>query len=297
MAQPLARNLGLEVHVADLLDPRRWVERYFWPVVDNAAATPHPRLAGKTMLDAVPPASIANALASSLASMSRHVGIDFALVRHRAPPVEDGARQGDDYDVLDDRLPYVGSRVSGIGYQLHLPPNVVSVSRVRGVVFGEAIVDVDADDADTGEIVAVNRQQGAFVVRPATVSPISAGGAWANLIRFAREIQAFWAVDYVTGYVSAISGRAGYVPADLADYVCLDAGIQLLNMLGTMATKGVSSTSLGFDGFSKSVSLQASAMYGVNSALEKVFIDRMQRIDLEHARSHYRGIQVCRYGG
>lgn len=294
---PFARNFGLEVHIADVLDARRWRDLYFWPVLDNLAAVPHPRLAGKTMLDAIPPAGITNALASSFASMSRHVGIDFALVRHTMPPLADGARLGDDYDVVDDRLPYVRSRLSAQGYQLSLPPNVVSVSRVRGVLFGDTLLDIDADDTDTGEIVPVNRAQGAYHVRPNTLTTTVQGGWWTMLAAFSATVPAFWAVDYVTGYVSAISGRAGYVPADLADYACLDAGIQLLNMAGTMATKGVSSTSLGFDGFSKSVSLQASAMYGVNSALEKAFTDRMQRIDLEHARAHYRGIQVGRFGG
>lgn len=291
----LARNMGTEVPIMDALDARRWVEVYFWPVVDNLAMVPHPREAGKTLLDAIPPRAISVALASALSQVERRVNVEFGVVRHRAEPVTDGSVQGVDYDAVAERLPLTPSNWTPTGYRLQLPRNVVQVSRVRGLFLGNTVVDIDPTDSTTGTLTWIDRGAGILTVRPGTEQTIAATATPMLWYYSSLPIGAFWGVDFVTAFAGA-TGRIGMIPAELADYIGMEAGIRLLNQVGTMQTKGVSSTSLGFDGFSKSVSLQASAMYGVNSSLEAVYKDAMARIDLEKARWFYHGSTVMGYG-
>lgn len=289
----LARNMGTEVPIMDVLDARRWVEVYFWPVVDNLAMVPHPREAGKTLLDAIPPRAISVALAAALSQVERRVNVQFGLIRYRSQPVDDGAVQGIDYDAIAERLPLTHADPTGTGLRLQLPRDVVQVSRIRGVFLGTTVVDIDPTDSDTGQVTWLDRGAGLLTVYTTASQQVSVPVLY--LHTHGASIPAFWAVDYVTGLTS-VTGRTGMIPAELADYVGMEAGIRLLNQVGTMQTKGVSSTSLGFDGFSKSVSLQASAMYGVNSSLETVYKDAMGRIDLDKARWFYHGSTVVGYG-
>jgi hypothetical protein len=295
----LARNMGTEVPIMEVLDARLWVERYFWPVVDNLAMVPHPREAGKTLLDAIPPRAISVALASALSQVERRVNVQFGLIRHRAQPIDDGAQQGIDFDAIAERLPLAPGNWTTTGVRLQLPRDIVQVTRVRGIYLGQTVVDIDPTDATTGIVTRIDYGAGLLAVRLApnwTPSGTASSLAWTSSWFTATvPVPAFWGVDYVTGYTSP-SGRLGMIPAELADYVGMEAGIRLLNQVGTMQTKGVSSTSLGFDGFSKSVSLQASAMYGVNSSLETVYKDAMARIDLDKCRWFYHGSTVVGYG-
>ena len=50
------------------------------------------------------------------------------------------------------------------------------------------------------------------------------------------------------------------------------------------------------DGVSRSIGLQASAIYGLNSALEHVFDELVKRIDFKALRLQKKGLRVIPYG-
>lgn len=294
---PSARDLGIDVPLAEVLDPVAWAQTHFWPVLETLRTTPDVRQAGRSLLDSLPAGAVAWALRAGLSHAATQMGLDFGLIRYAADAVGDGLVRGIDYDADASPLPYNPSARTSHGYQLALPGPVVSVSRVRWRLFGTTVLDIDADDTSTGTIQLLTPNSGEVLLRMPTATVIaSPAHFWPAMYAYSYTIPGAILVDWVSGRRSH-DGRLGYVPAALADYVRTWAAIRICNQAGTFSTRGVTSASISVDGISKSNNFQASAMYGVNSSLEAVYKEQLKDLDLHVIRRYIRGIGVYRYGG
>lgn len=292
-----ARDLGIDVPLAEVLDPVAWAETHFWPVLETLRTTADVRQAGRSLLDSLPAAAVAWALRAGLSHVATQIGVDFGIVRYAAAAVSDGLVRGVDFDADAKPLPYNPSARSSHGYQLQLPSAAVSVSRVRWQMFGSTVLDIDADDSSTGTIQITDPAKGAVLLRLPTSSSIApVVGFWPALYGYSYTVPGAILVDWIGGMRSH-GGQLGYVPAALADYVRTWAGIRICNQAGTFSTRGVTNASVSVDGISKSNSFQASAMYGVNSSLEAVYKEELKDLDLKAIRLYMRGFTVSRYGG
>lgn len=293
----LARDLGTDVAIQDVLDARKWAEAIFWPVLETMATTPDVRQKGKSLLDSLPAGAVSWALRAGLSTVETAIGITFGLLRYAGDPVTDGLTRGRDYDRIAPVQSFDPNARTPQGYRLRLAQHLIQVSRVRLRLFGQDLLDVDADDAATGSILITDPMTGEVLVRPPTNPSTSGEVGFISPLYFQlrHQIPGVVSVDYTTCPESA-TGRRGYVPAALADYVWLWAGVRICNQAGTFITRGVTSASIGIDNLSKSVSFQASAMYGVNSSLEAVYKEQMKGIDLAQLRRSLRGISFVPYG-
>lgn len=95
------------------------------------------------------------------------------------------------------------------------------------------------------------------------------------------EIPNFWEVTYESGFRK--------IPAEILDIAAKQAVLDIYNIVqDTSLGAGISSQSIGFDGFSQTVSTTASAMYGSLSAKSTQYQKDLEK-QLPLLRSHYRG--------
>lgn len=294
----LARDLGTDVPLPDVLDARKWAAAVFWPVLETLATSPDVRQLGKTLLDSLPAAAVSHALRAGLSVVELETGLTFGLMRYAGNPEADGLRRGPDYDATYAALPFDPDARTPQGYRLQLPPQLLAVSRVRFAAFGTTFLDVDADDADTGTIDVIDAASGAVLVRPPAQSTSVVAEGWHNPLYMTSRylVPGVIRVDFTTCPAS-LTGKRGHVPAALCDWVWLWAGVRVANQAGTFSTRGVTSASISVDGLSKSQSFQASAMYGVNSSMEALYKEQMKLIDLAKLGRAVRGFTVVGFGG
>jgi len=92
----------------------------------------------------------------------------------------------------------------------------------------------------------------------------------------------YWRMRYITGWDK--------VPADLLDFVCKFAAINVLNIIGDILYGvGLASIQLSLDGVSQSTPLTRSAQGGLFAGRVKTYIDELNN-SLPYLKSKYRGI-------
>jgi hypothetical protein len=292
-------SLGLSVPISEVLDPDLWLQRYAWPIIDSMKALWIASQA-KTAFEAIPKDVIRWHLRSALSELELQIGVPMGIRVVKGEPVDSGLVQGRDYDQVRPRLPFMTSEARRSWNKVDLPAGVISVQRVRAFFFNSLIWSISAAD-DNEEFIHLQwPEQGTLRLTPTnSVGLVLNADALLSLYQtlagYGRVVPNVWSVDYTMGPTDQL-GQPGMIETVLADWVGAKAGILLLNQAGVAQTKGLSSTSIGFDGFSRSVSLQASAMYGINSCLEKVYQDKLNGLDIKRIRLLKRGIQVRAYG-
>jgi len=174
---------------------------------------------------------------------------------------------------------------------------------VRGFYFGQIVWELSSTRGNINQVRLEAPVQGKARVLPINLSALlltpgfPGYGVFHTLMFGQHVIPDFWAVDYTMGPIDRHTGEPATVPAVLADWIYATAGIKILSMAGLAKSQGLSSTSTSFDGFSKSVGLQASAIYGLNSALEHVLEEHQKRIDWKRISLWQNGLRVLPYGG
>lgn len=314
MSRPDYRTLGLAVPVTEALDPKLWRERYAFGITLGPAERARPlaerieaakcRIAkkqcGATEQDVlddtvteIPDEVIRWHLRAALSELEIKLGVNMGIQVVRSEPLDAASGR---YDKLIGRLPYThGEAITW--FRIDLPDNnIISVERIRGFYYGTKVWEVSNDQRNRELIRVEWKRPGTLHILPINLQSIMVTqggnyGVWETIHLHRSPIPDFWAVDYTTGPVSR-NGEVGKIEAVLAHWVYAQAGIMLLSIGGLSASQGITSTSTGIDGLSKSVSLQASAMYGINSALETRLKEATDRIDWKRLRAAKRGLRV-----
>jgi hypothetical protein len=297
------RTLGLTCSVAEAIDPVKWRERYAWGVnlggsMDLKAALRRcgaDPAAFERFVDAIPTRVISWHLRSALSELEIKLGIPMGIRRFKCTPLDEGVEHGRDYDVLTEPIAYTPNAAQNY-LRFDLTPSVISVERIRGVLFGNVVYEWEQGGTDARiEIVDHVRGEVRVFLQPSatTIAP-SAIPALAPALGYGRTVPGFWRVDYTCGPWAKYEGRdePGRIELALADWIGLNAGVKLLSLAGTAAGGGIASGSLSIDGLSKSFGTTASAMYGLNSALEAVYKEHKDAIDWKSLRAYKNPMRV-----
>ncbi len=302
-----ARILGLSVPVTEVLDPKLWKERYAYGVLLGAVQSEWQKVnrGGDVRrelvkrIDEVPLEVIRWHLRAALSELEMKLGLPMGVVICKSKPVDDGLVVGRDYDKEVPRLPYTLSDNEN-WWRIDVPAGCISIERVRAYYFGTRIWEFSEAQGNLDLVRLVWPRHGVAHVLPTNlasiiVSPEGRGGIFNTVYANRTNVPDFWAVDYTLGPVSKQTGEVGHIEAVLANWVYCAAGILIHNLASMAVSKGITSSSVSMDGVSRSINLQASAMYGMSSALEHVFDEAMKRIDWKALRTHKRGIRVKSY--
>lgn len=314
--RPTPRTLGITVPVTDALDPALWRERYGFVLQQRLQST------GSSDLSSVCQAILNGAqddeddegvltdtvirwqLKVALSELQMKIGMPFSIQVCKALPIDEGLVKGMDYDQVVPRLPY---SMDGAleWYRMTLPGSVISVERIRAFYFNQQIWELSPSNNADVNIKLEWPRQGSVHVLPTEFTSVflgpgplgyGAGSVFQSIYQLHMPLPDFWAVDYTIGPVTR-DGQVGQLEAVLVDWVYCVAGIKLFSLEGIARSKGLSSASVSLDGVSRSVGLQASAIYGLNSALEHVLDEATKRINWKQIRASMRGLQVYLYGG
>lgn len=292
-------DIGRTVNVREVLDPQLWRERYAYGLPVGQSFDE--QAAAKALFAGLPDETIRWHLRSALSEAEMHLGVELGIEVLKARPVDPGLVQGRDYDRVVSRMPYTRSEESRF-FRIDLPIGpVISVERVRAYYWDTLVWEFSNSDP-AGNLENIHLEwdkSGSLHIVPANmqafmVTKSGTFGVWHTIRLSAEPIPAVWAVDYTVG--PHHKGKPGHVPAVLAHWCYSVAGILLLSVGGLAQSKGLSSTSLSIDGVSKSIGLQASAIYGINSALETALDNATKRIDWKKLRAAYgRGLRARMY--
>lgn len=98
------------------------------------------------------------------------------------------------------------------------------------------------------------------------------------------RIPNYWRVTYATGFER--------VPADILDAIGMASAIHILAILGDITMQpGVTSTSVGFDGFSQSISLARSGKDSLYGSRISLYGEQLQN-KMQEIKRNYRGIML-----
>lgn len=185
----------------------------------------------------------------------------------------------DSYDKIVKPLTYFSPR-SHHWLDFNFPwYQTICFSRLQGIVSNTTIVEVDTDwimiDPSSGFVQLVPFNQ----ARALTYL----GLVWVDSLRGAMEIPNFWHFDAVSGFRDC--------PGDVMEVLGKNAAITILTNAGQAYRGGISAQSISRDGVSESISLTASAIYGVFSA---TITDYRRDIEekLKRIRGSYTGIKM-----
>lgn len=302
---PSYRCLGTTCPVAEVINPTLWRKRYAWGVnlggssdikaaIKRCGGTAQDIEDLKRLVEGIPLDVIAYHLKAALSEVEVKLGISMAIRRYRSMPDADGLVLQRDYDLRSEPIAFNPATSRGF-IRLDLPPSLLSVERVRGVVWGNTVLDWGAETSGV-DIQITDGQRGEIHIAPSSMSTLySSFGTLAPMIMNGNQpIPGFWRVDYTCGPWAKYDGKdmPGRIELVLADWIGLTAGVKLLSLAGTAAGGGIASGSLSVDGLSKSFSTTASAMYGLNSALEAVYKEAAERIDWRALRSYKNPVRV-----
>lgn len=326
MTYPLAaprRTLGLSVPVTEALNPRLWKERYCFGTtlgpgsVPSGAGAVVAACAGSRrraqltttqedivakVVGEIPDHVIAWHLRAALSELEVKLGVPMGTLIVKGDPVDSGLVLGVDYDKLDQRREFLRSQQS-VWLRLDLPPNVISVERVRAYWFDTKVWEVSEAVGNHNIISLTHQGPGTIHLAPTAFTQLTFGfpiggvpqtSAFQRVYGWPGDIPKFWSVDYTLGPVTH-AGEVGQIEAVLAHWVYCKAGILLLSIGGMATSKGLTSASVSIDGVSKSFGLQASAMYGVNSALETRLKEAEEAIDWKALKLYKAGMRVIPY--
>jgi hypothetical protein len=282
------RTLGLTIPIPSLLDPVAWVSRYAngLLVTDGSLS---PGDAGKVAkaLQKVPAETIRWHLRCALSELEVKLGIPMGIQICKSDPIDPGLVQGRDYDRVVGRLPYVRGDADQ-WFLIKAPSSLISVERVRAYYFGQLAWEISEARGNMNLLQVEWPKVGELHVLPTNlamlmVTPTGQYGIFQTLWNARNAIPGFWALDYTTGPI-AEDGTPGEIELVLANWVCSIAGISILGGASMAASKGFTSTSLSFDGVSRSISLPPSLFGALSDTLDKT----AQRIDWKSLRSFKR---------
>lgn len=318
----LHRTLGLSVPVSEVLNPKLWRERYAFGITLGKTTTSGATLASRLsriangkpaeitaegsaqdvltdLITEIPDDVIRWHLRAAVSELEMKMGIPLGVIVCKADP-DDGLKRGIHYDKKVNRLPYNHGEAYH-WYRIDLPSSVLSVERIRAFYYGQVIWDF-SDERDNIEQIRLEwANQGSLHILPINFQNIiveeGAGnyGVWHTMALHRSPVPDFWSVDYTLGPKTK-AGVPGEIEAVLAHWCYAVAGITLLSIGGLAKSQGLTSASVSFDGLSRSIGLQASAIYGLNSALEHVLEQTIKRINWKQLRAHKRGIRVRPFG-
>lgn len=309
------RTLGLTCPVAEILDPDLWRRRYAFglplqldgAVLANsggacadacarvAEAGRDPNLqAAVTELD---PSVIRYHLRAALSDLELRLGVPLGIVSYRSEPLDERDELGRTFDQLLPRRPYVRDEAADF-YRLRLPPGCLSIERIRGVLFGTVVLEVSRA-AGNGEILRLEWPKvGEVHMIPVNLQAVLLAQGSGYALSFYELMQRtggsppdFWAIDCTCGPTGQYDGTPGQIELVLAHWVGLRAARAILPLLGDATSRGVTSTSTSFDGYSTSVSL-ASGQGGLYSATLAAFKALEEEIDWKRLRTYKRGLRV-----
>lgn len=318
------RSLGLTVPVTEVLDPTLWRERYVFGTTLGPGVAPSSGAAAvvaacsgsrrraqlttqqETALGdhagEIPDDVIRWHLRAALSELEVKLGIPMGTVVVKGEPVDAGLIIGQHYDKAEPRRQFQRSAQRD-WLRLDLPPSVISVERIRAYWFGTLIWEISQAVGNL-EIVQISYPTvGTTHLVPTSNTmltfgfPLAGSVPWQAIQQvygWPAEIPAVWSCDYTIGPVTH-TGEVGRIEAVLAHWVYCKAGIVLLSIGGMATSRGLTSASLSIDGISKSFGLQASAMYGVNSALETRLKEAEEAIDWKALKTYKAGIRVMPY--
>lgn len=303
--KPTGQALGLSVPITTVLDPENWKRNYAWGIRLGGKPADELTLAQRKyerLLAEVPNDVISWHLRAALSELENKLGgTPLRFERVKSLPIDPpGAKLGVDYDRVEQRRPYSHAEAM-TWYRIDVDPGVISVERIRAYFYGTLVWDIDTSDSTGRDIVRVEwPQQGIIHILPANLQAflVTQGGNYGifQTIQYhTAPIPDFWAVDY-TRAATDRGGTPGNLDMELANWVNCVAGITLLSMAGAAQSKGLTSQSLSIDGVSRSIGLQASAIYGLNSALETTLEKAEKRIDWKRLRAERLGLRLRMYG-
>jgi hypothetical protein len=310
-----ARTLGLSVPVTEVLDPELWRTRYAYGLVlgdvrrrgtlsgrvDDALQADEDAEAIKEVISGISPDTIRWHLKCALSELEMTLGIPMGVEIVKSVPVDDGLVEGVDYDRTIQRLPYTFSETLQ-WFRIDLPDaSILSVERIRGYYYGTKVWEFSG--ANMEQVRLEWPKEGVLHILPIghqgiiVSTPYGGGnyGIWHTINLHRSPVPDFWSIDYTTG-PRARDGKIGNIETVLAHWCYATASIPLLSIGGLAASKGLSSTSVSMEGVSRSVGLQASAIYGLNSALEHVYEQIIKRVDLKRIRTMKRGLSIKPFG-
>lgn len=315
------RTLGLSVPVTEALDPKLWRERYARGVVGFGAplegvvslsdalgcqsgVSPDDVSALSDLVGSMPDSTIRWHLRAAMSELEVKLGIQMGVERILSEPLDPGEKLGVTFDRLAPRIPYTrGETLTWFRIDLPFAP-VLQVERIRGFYYGTPVWDL-SQDSNNDELIRIEHpKQGILHILPTRLESLIVAdangtgstnyGIWHTINLHNSPIPDFWAIDYLVGPV-AKDGQVGHIEVVLAHWIAARAALPLLSMAGLAASKGLTSQSVSFDGISRSVGLQASAIYGLNSALEEVYRRVDKEIDWRALRSFKRGLRLRMY--
>lgn len=317
------RTLGLSVPVSEVLDPAKWKARYAHGIalgaeaqstlitslcsvrgLNDADARAAAAAEVTTVVDEISDDVIRWHLRAALSELEIKLGMPMGVVICKADPAphstleSEGLIQGVHYDRKVPRLPYTHGEGRN-WYSLPAPSGVISVERVRAFYYGQLIWEFSAARENIDQVRLEHPTQGAIHLLPINFQAMivlgeGSGnyGVWHTLGLHRSPVPDFWALDYTLGPQDRQTGQPGHIEAVLAHWVYCVAGMTILSMAGLAKSQGLTSTSVSFDGFSKSIGLQASAIYGLNSALEHVLENATKRIDWKQIKRAKKGLRI-----
>jgi|DEB0MinimDraft_6_1074348.scaffolds.fasta_scaffold37070_2 hypothetical protein len=299
------RDLGLSVPVTEAVDPKLWRERYAWglPVGKDPHDPSDPcRKKLKVLSGSLPDKVIGWHLRAALSELEGKLGLPLACERVLMPEIDTGEVKGVTYDRVMPRMPFTRDQPQN-WFRIDLPPGVISIERVRFYFYGALAWELSEAQNNIDQVKLEWGRQGIAHILPLSFQHwiVTQGGAfysnvWHTINYHRTPLPDAWAVDFTRGPVSRHGGEAGKLEAVLVAWCYARAGKTLLSMSGLAQSQGLTSTSISLDGVSRSLSLQASAIYGLNSALEKALEDSNKSINWKQMRAWKRGIRVKPYG-
>jgi len=293
-----------------VLDPKLWRARYANGIVLGASSSlstadrVKAAKEGISLVDelaGIPDDTIRWHLRAALSELEVKLGVPMGIQIIKAMPLDAGLVKGQHYDKLEPRRPYTHSETRA-WFRIDIPGSVISVERIRAYYFDRLVWNFADDELD--QVLLEHPKEGGIHIMPRNlqsvlISTTSMGagnyGIWETINLQHSPVPDFWAVDYTIGPVTQ-SGKPGHVEAILAHWVSCVAGILLLSQGGLAQSQGLTSSSVSMDGVSRSISLQASAIYGINSALEHAYEAAEKRINWKQIRALKRGLRVYMYG-
>tara|TARA_R110000824_G_scaffold54028_2_gene149066 strand:- start:20052 stop:20954 length:903 start_codon:yes stop_codon:yes gene_type:complete len=260
------------------------------------------QIAAATAIDSLSDDTIRWHLRAALSELEVRLGIPMGIEIIKSLPIDEGLVKGVDYDRAEPRRPFTRSDQRN-WFQIPLAESVISIERVRAYWFGTLVWEISTAQENVELVTLEWKTAGSAHILPTALSnllitsPIGGGdfGAFQLINGWASPLPDVWSVDYTRGPMTK-TGEVGQVEAVLAHWCYCAAGILLLSQGGLAQSKGLTNASVSIDGLSRSVGLQASAIYGINSSLEEAYKKSMERIDWKRLRIYKRGLRIRPYG-
>lgn len=291
--------------VSEVLNPHLWRSRYAYGLLRgdrfgqrSLAERISIAEAGESntpseVLDGIPTELIRYHLRVALSTLEVLLDYPMGVQVVKSTPVDEGLVLGTDYDVERGRLPFTQGETAE-WYRIDLPGNIISIQRLRAFFFDQIVWEISDDDPNLLRM--QHPRQGVAHIIPIQLSSLivraSGFGLWETVWGFAMQspIPQFWAVDYTTGPVTN-QGQPGHIELVLAHWVAMCAALSIFGIDSVLSTYGVTSTSLSFDGLSRSISVPTNIHQAAVEAFEKL----MELIDWKAMRTRKKGIRVIKY--